>query len=96
MKFNKKEFLSSELGVKLVECITTLDRSLAELSKYEYKCGPEYARLRSGADKCLAQWEVYRAVLQHFYGIEYYFTREEDHFGVCTEDESNWLFNIER
>ena len=34
--------------------------------------------------------------IKQFYGIEYYFTSEDDYFGACTEDESDWLFKIEK
>lgn len=33
---------------------------------------------------------------QEFYKIEYHFSRTDEYFGVCTEDESDWLFRVER
>lgn len=43
-----------------------------------------------------AQWEVYHLALKQFYGVEYYFTRTDEYYGVCTEDESDWLIKVER
>ena len=45
---------------------------------------------------CQAQWEVYKLALKHFYGVEYFFTRTDEYFGICTEDESDWLMKVER
>jgi len=35
-------------------------------------------------------------VIKQFYGIEYDFTRTDEYFGIVTEDETDWLFKIER
>ena len=40
-------------------------------------------RTKPIADWCQAQWEVYQMALKQFYG-------------VCTEDETDWLFKVER
>lgn len=45
---------------------------------------------------CPAQWEVYKMAVRQFYGIEYCFTRTNEYFGVCSEDETNWLFKVEK
>ncbi len=45
---------------------------------------------------CQAQWEVYRMAIKHFYGVEYHFTRTDECFGLCTEDESDFLFKKHR
>lgn len=79
MKLNKRKFLESEVGVDLKECIKAWDKWLEMGDK-------ESARW------CQAQWEVYQLVLKQFYGKEYHFTRTDKHFGVCTNDESDWLF----
>lgn len=33
---------------------------------------------------------------QHFYGVEYHFTRTDEYYGLCTEDESDWLMRVKR
>ena len=83
MKFNKQKFLITELGGSLQECITAWDKWL-EIGD------------RKAALWCQAQWEVYKMALRQFYGIEYFFTRTDEYFGVCTEDETDWLFKVER
>ena len=82
-KDEKLKFLSSELGSSLQECITAWDKWL-EIGD------------RKAALWCQAQWEVYKMVLRQFYGIEYFFTRTVEYFGVCTYDETDWLFKVER
>ena len=83
MKFNKQKFLITELGGSLQECITAWDKWL-EIGD------------RKAALWCQAQWEVYKMALRQFYGIEYFFTRTDEYFGICTEDETNWLVKVER
>ena len=83
MKFNKQKFLITELGGSLQECITAWDKWL-EIGD------------RKAALWCQAQWEVYKMALRQFYGIEYFFTRTVEYFGVCTWDETDWLFKVER
>lgn len=83
MKMNKEKFLKTELGSSLQECITAWDKWL-EIGD------------RKAALWCQAQWEVYKVAIRQFYGIEYCFSRTYEYFGVCTEDETNWLFKVER
>ena len=82
-KDEKLYFLSSELGSSLQECITAWDKWL-EIGD------------RKAALWCQAQWEVYKMALRQFYGIEYFFTRTVEYFGICTEDETDWLVKVER
>lgn len=82
-KDEKLCFLSSELGSSLQECVTAWDKWL-DIDD------------RKSALWCQAQWEVYKMVLKQFYGIEYCFTRTDEYFGICTEDETDWLFKVER
>lgn len=87
----KKQFLKSEFGKELVSTITAWDEALEKSS-------------RTGEDKnilrmlawCQAQWEVYRMAIKHFYGVEYHFTRTDAYYGLCTEDESDWLMKVDR
>lgn len=83
MKMNKERFLKTELGGSLMECITAWDKWL-EIGD------------RKAAYWCQAQWEVYKMAVKQFYGIEYCFSRTDEYFGVCTEDEIDWLFKVER
>lgn len=95
MKMNKEKFLKTELGGSLKECITRWDIALDECKKYSWDT-EEYKRERKAANWCQAQWEVYKMAISQFYGIEYYFTRTDEYFGLVTEDEKEWLFKIER
>ena len=83
MKMNKEKFLKTELGSSMKECVAAWDKWL-EIGdrKAEYWCQ--------------AQWEVYQMALRQFYGIECHLTRTDEYFGIVTEDESDWLFKVER
>lgn len=95
MKLNKEEFLQSELGRGLKDCITQWDKALTALSKCGYGTA-DYLEAQEKAYTSSAMWDVFRMALKHFYGMEYHFTRTDVDFGVCTEDESNWLLKIDR
>lgn len=97
MKMNKEKFLKTDLGSNMMECLTAWDKWLMELRKFNINnVGSEYQGTRKAVDWCQAQWEIYQMAIKQFYGIEYFFTRTDEYFGVCTEDESDWLFKIER
>lgn len=83
MKMNKEKFLKTELGSGMEECIKAWDKNL--------KVGDRKAALW-----CQAQWEVYKMAVRQFYGIEYCFSRTDEYFGICTEDETDWLFKVDR
>lgn len=95
MKLNKEEFLQSELGRSLKERITEWDKALTALSKCGYGTA-DYLEAQEKAYTSSAMWDVFCMALKHFYGMEYHFTRTDVDFGVCTEDESNWLLKIDR
>lgn len=90
MKLNKKEFLKSELGTTLQECVKAWDFWL----KIRRRDNNE--EVRKGLNWCQAQWEVIQIAIKQFYGIEYHFSRTEEYYGVCTEDETDWLLKVER
>lgn len=92
MKLNKEKFLESELGGNLQECVIAWDHQLTEVNSF----GQWYSEAREAVNWCQAQWEVYQTVLRQFYNVEYHFTRTDEYFGVCTEDEADWLFKVER
>lgn len=95
MKLNKEKFLKTEVGEELKACITSWDIALDGCRKNPYNT-EEYKRERKVADWCQAQWEVYKMVIRQFFGMEYCFTRTEEYFGLVTEDETDWLFKIEK
>lgn len=90
MKLNKKEFLKSELGTAMQECVKAWDYWL------EIRRRNNSEAVRKGLDWCQAQWVVLQIAIKQFYGIEYHFSRTEEYYGVCTEDETDWLFKVER
>ena len=95
---NKEKFLKTELGSNMEVCIRSWDYWLCQLKNYSYKPMPNsaYKKAKEKAARCQAQWEVYQMALQQFYGIEYHFSRTDEYFGIVTEDESDWLFKVER
>lgn len=95
MKMNKEKFLKTELGSSMIECVKAWDHALEEQWIHDYS-SEEYKRGMQSALWCQAQWEVYKMALQQFYGIEYHFSRTDEYFGIVTEDESDWLFKVER
>lgn len=97
MKLNKEKFLKTELGGNLQECITAWDHWLSEIGKIqETHIDENYWVSRKAADWCQAQWEVYQIMFRQLYNIEYCFSRTDECFGVCTEDETDWLFKVKR
>ena len=88
MKMNKEQFLKTEFGGELESTITAWDDALSRNRE-------DKEVLRTLA-WCQAQWEVYRMAIKHFYGVEYHFTRTDEYYGVCTEDESDWLMKVDR
>lgn len=95
MKFNKCEFLKSELGKRLKICIGTLDSVIeksADLDISDTTFDFYYAE----RDILSAQWEIYKLFIKEIYGITYYFTRTSEYYGICTVDNTDWLFKIYR
>ena len=84
-KLNKEKFLETELGGKLEECIRDWDWAI--------RGG---AKTKSLADWCQAQWEVYQIMFRQIYGIDYYFSRTSEYFGIGTGDEKDWLIRVKR
>ena len=84
MKLNKERFLRTELGSSLEECIIAWDWALDECRQNEYYTD-EYKAARETADRCQAQWEVYKMAIRQFYGVEYCFTRTDKYYGLVKE-----------
>lgn len=76
MKFDVCEFLNSELGSAMIECVTILDACLGE-------SGLENAY---AVDLQFNRWQVFQMAVRQFYGITLHFTRTDDYFGICTAD----------
>ncbi|WP_313152104.1 hypothetical protein [Lacrimispora sp.] len=96
-KFNKEKFLKTDFGSELESTVRALDFYLSEKSKISQWKEPEKYRARQkDIDKLFAQWEVYKLAVKQFYGVEYSFTRTDEYCGCCTEDESDWLFKVDR
>lgn len=93
--FNEKKFMETDFGRELKNCIISVDDAVS-LRAGKPDNLDEYISAARDVDMLLAQWKVYQSAMQQFYGLELYFTRTDDYFGVCTEDESFWLFKIER
>lgn len=88
MLMNKQKFMKTEFGQELEGVIRAWDMALEQSRE-------DSATLRDLA-WCQAQWEVYRLAMKQFYGVEYHFTRTDEYFGVCTEDECDYLLKIDR
>lgn len=94
---NKETFLKTEFGSSLKECVVAWDHWIMELKKLNLcNVSEKYQCIRESATWCQAQWEVYQLALRHIFKKEYHFTRTDEYFGVCTEDETDWLFKVYR
>ncbi len=99
MELDKEAFLQTDFGCMLKENIERWDDLLTRYTLFHSSAKWEnklYLSARFGLERCSAHWSGCQAALQHVYGISYYFTRTDEYFGVCTEDEKDWLFKIER
>lgn len=95
MKMNKKKFMETEFGSELEDTISAWDKALEAQWFHGYD-SEEYKRGMQAALWCQAQWEVYKLALKQFYGVEYCFTRTDEYYGLCTEDERDWLMKVDR
>lgn len=91
----KDKFLESEFGSSLKECIMAWDNAINEFHIHPFY-SEDFKRSYKVNYRCQVQWEVYKMAIKEFYGIEYFFTRTDEYFGVCTEDETDWLFKVNR
>lgn len=96
MKMSTEEFMSTELGGVLQRTIRLLDEALAERDKmiimdeiWEDK--GKFTYWSNICRTCQNQWEVFRMTIKQFCGVETAFTRTDEYFGICTEDENIWL-----
>lgn len=96
MKLNKEKFMKTEMGGELEETIRTWDKALDERRKATPGIGnPDqglgFKYWDNTCRSCQDRWEVFKLAIKQFYGIEFFFTRTDEHFGICSEDESIWL-----
>lgn len=93
IKFDKEEFLDSELGQDLSDCIEEWAFALCDLDDYEIG---SYARHKVNVKLtwCYAQWLVYKKMLKDIFGVEYHFLDTDECTGLCTENESDWLIKF--
>ncbi len=94
-KLNKEKFLKTELGASMVECVTAWDEYLEKQGRYLFGTA-DNKKYRKACEQCQVQWEIYKMAIRQFYGIEYYFSRNGEHFGICSGDGSDWLFKVNR
>lgn len=101
LKFDPESFIKTEMGGEMEETIRTWGMALDELNKATPGIGnPDqgmgYQYWNTTCQSCQARWEIFQLAIRQFYGIEIHFTRTEDYFGVCIEDEELWLFKFDR
>lgn len=97
MKMNRAKFLKTELGSELWETVKAIDFYLSERAKTsEWKDPEKFAKLGKDIDILMAKWEIFKMAIKQFYGIEYNLTRTDEYFGICTEDESDFLIKERR
>lgn len=101
MKLNVKKFIKTELGGELEATIRAWDEAITEV----HKVTPGFGNPDQGLGfkywdntcrSCRDRWEVFKLAIKQFYGIEFFFTRTDTYYGVCTEDESVWLMKETR
>lgn len=81
------EFLQTEAGKDMQETIMMWDRVLTR---------QESDQKDHASNVCGAKWDVYKMFLKQLYGIEFFFTRTDEYFGICTEDEQIFLMKMKR
>lgn len=96
MKLNKEKFMKTEMGGELEETIRTWDKAIDERRKATPGIGnPDqglgFKYWDNTCRSCQDRWEVFKLAIKQFYGIEFFFTRTDEYFGMCSEDESIWL-----
>lgn len=95
--FDKKRFLRSDMGKHLENMIKMWDEALTtkdNIFRGEGTSELEVDVAFAISDRCIARWEVYKIMFKHFYNLDYYFTRTDEYFGICTENESEWLYKF--
>ena len=93
--FDKTEFLKTPIGLTVKNTIDELDAAIIRRSNIP-RGYYTYTIEEGEVDKYLACWEALKVVIKQLYDIEYCFTRTSEYYGLCTKDESDYLFIVER
>lgn len=98
MEMNKDEFLKSELGLNLLDCLTTFNGAinLSEIITLNQANFAEIERVNRVVCEYAARLEIYRLAIKQFYGITYHFLRTDLEYGLVTSDMGDWLIKYER
>jgi hypothetical protein len=95
MKLDKEWLMKSEFGIKMCVHIEVMDEALEK----RHMCregSEEWLKNEMALMRNMAAWEMAQAALWTMYGIHYNFTRTEGYYGICNDDESDWLYKVER
>ncbi|WP_310604822.1 hypothetical protein [Anaerosporobacter sp.] len=84
--------MKTELGIEFETTAKTLEDSLTECVKATRKKPSASNEMQINISKLFAQLDVFRLAIKQFYGIEYFFRRTDEYYGMTTEDETDWLF----
>lgn len=95
MKMNEKQFFKTEFGGELESTVKALDIALEEKRKHEI-FSEEWRREQKAIHELTVRLDVYKQGLRTFYGLDVCFTRTDEYFGLCTEDESYFLMKVQR
>lgn len=103
MKLNIEKFMKTEAGGELKETIQCWDKAIEERKKatpgWSYDDADDGLGFRYWDNTCRScqdRWEVFKLMICQFYGVEFNFTRTDEYFGLCTDDEKLWLMKEER
>lgn len=92
MKMNKDKFLKTELGSELEENIRALNYYLNEIKRVsQFENLEDYQALDKDIQTLFSKWYVFQLAIKQFYGVEYNFTRTDEYYGICTNEE-DFLF----
>lgn len=93
MKMNKKKFLNTEFGAELKGNIKALNYYLNEIKRIsQFENLEDYQALDKDIQTLFSKWYVFQLAIKQFYEIEYHFTRTNEYYGICTNDEEDFLF----
>lgn len=81
MEMNTNEFLRSEFGQSLIECLSSYDEAVLDGDYYYQEI---YYR----------QLEVYISALKFMYGIEYRYIRSPEYYGLLPENSTDFLIKV--
>ena len=96
MQMNTTEFFKTEFGAELECTVKALDINLEEKAKISYADTTELKKKQETINELFARLDVYKQGLRTFYNLDVCFTRTDEYFGLCTEDESFYLMKVER